>query len=78
MINQDLFLGHDLTKEQAKVLYYIRKYMYKHKIAPTIEEIQTDLGFATMSRVRSVIKVLMARDYITKVNSVHRSITLLK
>lgn len=79
MIDPTRFLmyGHDLTRKQASVLAYIRKFIFENGFPPTEEEVKEGLGFDCVSRGKWAIKMLIRKGYISRTKS-RRSITLLK
>lgn len=65
-----------LTKSQQAVYDYIRSYIEKNSIPPTIREICEAVGLSSTSTVHSHIKSLKQMGLLVTSNSAHRNISL--
>ena len=66
----------EFTERQRQYLAFIHRYTVKHGIAPSFEEIGTHFG-TTAPSVNNMIKTLCARDLLTRVPGVARSLRVL-
>ncbi len=66
-----------LTLKQKRVLDYVRSYLDDAGYSPTIEEIQSELGFRSTRSVSQYLEALREKGYITK-NRNARSIELME
>ncbi len=66
-----------LTQRQREVLDFIRKYIKTHGYSPTLREIARELGIKTPRGVKTHIKALQKKGYLTFTPYKARSISLL-
>jgi len=67
-----------LTKRQKQIYDYIKKYIEKHDISPTFEEVRKHLKLKAFSTVHEHINALITKGFLQKNNNQSRSIELLK
>lgn len=65
-----------LTKQQRKLLTYLREYIGQNGEAPTFREIRAALGWSSGSRVFEVLNALQERGYLWRGYGKPRSIVL--
>ncbi len=65
-----------LTKRQKQIYDYIKKYIHKHGISPTFEEIKKCLRLNALSTISEHIKELIEKGFISKTGYGARSIEL--
>lgn len=70
-------MGKDLTKRQAEVLNYIKKYIATHGYPPATREIGAELGLSSPATVHTHLKKLEDAGLIRKTNSKFRTIEIL-
>ena len=65
-----------LTKKTKEVLDYVRKYLKKEEIAPSLEEIKTHFAFASISTAHYHLEKLKAGGYLEREAKQARGMTL--
>lgn len=65
-----------LTKKQKEVLDYVRKYVAKHEIAPSLEEVRTHFRLASVSTAHYYMTKLDEGGYLDRTGNKHRAIAL--
>lgn len=70
-------MGKDLTKRQAEVLNYVKKYIATHGYPPATREIGAELGLSSPATVHTHLKKLEDAGLIRKTNSKFRTIEIL-
>ena len=70
-------MGKDLSKRQAEVLNYIKKYIATHGYPPATREIGAELGLSSPATVHTHLKKLEDAGLIRKTNSKFRTIEIL-
>lgn len=65
-----------LYKKERATLEYIKDYMYKHHIAPSLEEIREFFGKKSLATVHKSLGQLENKGYIQRNKNHNRSITL--
>ena len=65
-----------LTKKQKEILDYVRKYMTKHEIAPSLQEVQKNFSFASVSTAHYHLEKLKDGGYIEREPKQARGMTL--
>lgn len=66
-----------LTKNQRRLLTYLREYIGQNGEAPTFDEIRVALGIPSKSQVFGRMNALQERGYLTRSYGKTRDITLL-
>lgn len=56
----------DLSKRQAQVLAYIKKCMRDNLLPPTLREIRTELGVASVYAITNHLRALEKKGWITR------------
>lgn len=67
-----------MTKEQAELLVFIKRFIDKNGYSPSYEEISSGLGYSSKSRVHARVTALVKLGKITKVEHMSRSIEVAK
>ena len=67
----------DLTKRQAEILTYIKKYIVAHGYPPTVREIGKDLGVSSPATIHTHLSNLENKGFIKKEETKNRAIELL-
>lgn len=67
----------ELTTKQSIVLTFIKKYIAKYGISPTVREISNGIGLNSPSTVCVHVEHLKQKGYLTTVNKKFRTIRLL-
>ena len=67
----------DLTKRQAEILTYIKKYIVAHSYPPTVREIGKDLGVSSPATIHTHLSNLENKGFIKKEETKNRAIELL-
>lgn len=67
----------DLTKRQAEILTYIKKYIVAHGYPPTVREIGKDLGVSSPATIHTHLSNLESKGFIKKEETKNRAIELL-
>ena len=65
-----------LTKKQAEVLVYIKKYIVKYGYPPSVREICTGLGLSSPATIHTHIKQLELKGFISKTKSKFRTLEI--
>lgn len=65
-----------LTKRQAQILNFIKKYSQKHGYSPSLEEIADKFSFSSLSTVHYHLSQLQEKGLISRQDSIPRSIQL--
>jgi repressor LexA len=65
-----------LTKRQKQIYDYIKKYIHKHGISPTFEEIKKHLHLKALSTISEHIDELIEKGFISKTGYGARSIEI--
>ena len=65
-----------LTKKQKEVLDFIRSFLLKHEIAPSLEEVQKHFKFASVSTAHYHVEKLKAGGYIEREPKMARAMSL--
>ncbi len=66
-----------LTKRQSQILGFIREYLQEHDYSPTLEEIGSHFGLASLNGVYKHLQALEERGFIRRLANQARSIQLL-
>lgn len=66
-----------LTKRQKQIYDYVKKYIHKHGISPTLEEIKKHLRLKALSTISEHIEELIEKGFILKTGYEARSIELI-
>ena len=69
--------SNDLTKKQAEVLEYIKKFIVSHGFPPAVREICAGMGLSSPATAHSHLTQLEDKGFIRKQNSKFRTIELL-
>lgn len=64
----------DLKQRQIDVLQYIQKFIAEYKYSPTVREICNGVGLSSTSTVSVHLNILESKGYITKNETIPRSI----
>lgn len=66
-----------LTAKQLKVLEFLRKWETKNKIAPSVRDIASGMGYKTPSTVHAILVKLFDKGYIEMGKNEARSVKVI-
>lgn len=67
-----------LTKQQSRVLRFIKEYCNKHEYSPSYDEIKEGIGLASKSGIHRIMTALQERGHIHRYKNRKRTVSIIQ